>query len=267
MGCLLETQLTEESIVSWVLPLYVILDFSRKKERGKEKEELERGEIQSHHPSYKKIPITISSSQQSSFHHYLLRRRKTDTLRSSSWNSCNSNSWSMSLVERKWFMLGYLAGWRWTLDCLIPKPGFFPLSGSFLNMLHCPEHHCRGSPWYSQTKLLGLYQTSLLGCSTIGSVWIGFFLPYQKFSFLKFTTDEVLHWPCQHLLFKFFSRKLFWRSTPMELMVFPGDSDGKESACNVGELGLIPGLARSTEEGNGNPLQYSCLKSPMDRRP
>ena len=51
----------------------------------------------------------------------------------------------------------------------------------------------------------------------------------------------------------------------MELMVFPGDSDGKESACNVGELGLIPGLARSTEEGNGNPLQYSCLKSPMDR--
>ena len=51
----------------------------------------------------------------------------------------------------------------------------------------------------------------------------------------------------------------------MELMVFPGDSDGKESACNVGELGLIPGLARSTEEGNGNPLQSSCLENPMDR--
>ena len=42
-------------------------------------------------------------------------------------------------------------------------------------------------------------------------------------------------------------------------------SDGKESACNVGDLGLIPGLGRSPGEGNGNPLQYSCLENPMDR--
>ena len=42
-------------------------------------------------------------------------------------------------------------------------------------------------------------------------------------------------------------------------------SDGKESACNVGDLGLIPGLERSPGEGNGNPLQYSCLENPMDR--
>ena len=45
---------------------------------------------------------------------------------------------------------------------------------------------------------------------------------------------------------------------------FPGDSDGKESACNAEDLGLIPGLGRSPGEGNGNPLQYSCLKYPMD---
>ena len=38
-----------------------------------------------------------------------------------------------------------------------------------------------------------------------------------------------------------------------------------ESACNAGDLGLIPGLGRSTGEGNGNPLQYSCLEDPMDR--
>ena len=38
-----------------------------------------------------------------------------------------------------------------------------------------------------------------------------------------------------------------------------------ESACNVGELVLIPGLGRSPGEGNGNPLQYSCLGNPMDR--
>ena len=43
---------------------------------------------------------------------------------------------------------------------------------------------------------------------------------------------------------------------------FPGGSDGKESACNAGDLGLIPGLGRSPGEGNGNPLQYYCLENP-----
>ena len=46
---------------------------------------------------------------------------------------------------------------------------------------------------------------------------------------------------------------------------FPGSSAGKESACNAGDLGLIPGSGRSSGEGNGNSLQYSCLKNPMDR--
>jgi len=46
---------------------------------------------------------------------------------------------------------------------------------------------------------------------------------------------------------------------------FPGGSDGKDSACNSGDPGLIPGLGRSPGEGNGNPLQYSCLENSMDR--
>ena len=46
---------------------------------------------------------------------------------------------------------------------------------------------------------------------------------------------------------------------------FPGDSDGKESACDAGDLGLISGLGQSPGEGNGNPLQYSRLENPMDR--
>ena len=45
----------------------------------------------------------------------------------------------------------------------------------------------------------------------------------------------------------------------------PGGSDGKESACNVGDPGLITVLRRSPGEGNGNPLQDSCLENPMDR--
>ena len=46
---------------------------------------------------------------------------------------------------------------------------------------------------------------------------------------------------------------------------FPGGSVRKESACNAGDLGLIPGLGRSPGEGHGNSLQYSYLESPMDR--
>ena len=44
---------------------------------------------------------------------------------------------------------------------------------------------------------------------------------------------------------------------------FPGTSDGEVSACNVGDLGLIAGSGRSPGEGNGNPLQYSCLENSM----
>ena len=44
-----------------------------------------------------------------------------------------------------------------------------------------------------------------------------------------------------------------------------GGSGGKESACNTEDPGMIPGSVRSPGEGNGNPLQYSCLENPMDR--
>ena len=46
---------------------------------------------------------------------------------------------------------------------------------------------------------------------------------------------------------------------------FPGGSDGKAFACNAGDPGLISGSGRSPGEGNGNPLQYSCLENPMDK--
>ena len=46
---------------------------------------------------------------------------------------------------------------------------------------------------------------------------------------------------------------------------FPHSSVSKESACNAGDLGSIPGSGRSPGVGNGNPLQYICLENPMDR--
>ena len=64
----------------------------------------------------------------------------------------------------------------------------------------------------------------------------------------------------------------FWRMSSSEIFFFffiakhlkgfPGDSDGKESACNAGDLGSIPGLGGSPGGGNDNPLQYSCLENP-----
>ena len=54
-------------------------------------------------------------------------------------------------------------------------------------------------------------------------------------------------------------------STPV-FLGFPGSSDSKESACNEGDLGLIPGLGRSPGGGHGSPLQYSCLENPHEPR-
>ena len=53
--------------------------------------------------------------------------------------------------------------------------------------------------------------------------------------------------------------------TQLSLWGFPGSSNGKESACNAGDLGSTPDLGRSPVEGNGNLLKYSCLENSMDR--
>ena len=55
-----------------------------------------------------------------------------------------------------------------------------------------------------------------------------------------------------------------WPIVQISMYLING-SDGKESACNAGDLGSIPELGRSPGEGNGNPLQYSCLENSMDR--
>ena len=61
--------------------------------------------------------------------------------------------------------------------------------------------------------------------------------------------------------------KIPWKRNRLptsEFMVFPGGSDGKESACSEGDLGLTPGLERSPGEGKGYPFQYSRLENSMD---
>ena len=66
-------------------------------------------------------------------------------------------------------------------------------------------------------------------------------------------------------------RKIFrvdcpgFESQLCHLLGFPGGSESKESACNAGDLGSMPGSGRSPGEGNGYPFQYSCLGNAMDR--
>ena len=57
----------------------------------------------------------------------------------------------------------------------------------------------------------------------------------------------------------------FWLCTLTPLLGFPGSSEGKESAFSAGDPGTVSRLGRSPREGNGNPLQYSCLENSMDR--
>ena len=59
---------------------------------------------------------------------------------------------------------------------------------------------------------------------------------------------------------------LSFKITASTIQDFPGGSDGNESICNAGDLGLIPGLGRSPGEGHGNGLQYSCLENPEEQR-
>ena len=70
----------------------------------------------------------------------------------------------------------------------------------------------------------------------------------------------------QHEMFTWV-RLLYWmiRFQLLWLLNTPGGSDGQESACNAGDPGSIPGSGRAPGEGNGSPLQYSCLENPMDR--
>ena len=75
-------------------------------------------------------------------------------------------------------------------------------------------------------------------------------------------TDPVLPWVSATLTSPTYSRWVTTLVLPRLFPGFPDGSDAKESVCNVGDLGSIPGLGRAPGEGRGNPLQYFCLENP-----
>ena len=96
------------------------------------------------------------------------------------------------------------------------------------------------------------------------------------FGYQFYSLESLSYWFNYHSFISllFISKKTSDRVNPLVhrllhfslVIFFPGGSDSKESACNAGDLGSIPGSGRSPGEGNGNPLQYSSLENSMDRR-
>ena len=81
-----------------------------------------------------------------------------------------------------------------------------------------------------------------------------------------------MKWVCIYIIYIFLGSYIYIYTHThacthiyMYVLGLPGGSDGKESTCNEGNLGSIPGLGRCPEGGHGNSLQYSCLENPMDR--
>ena len=85
-------------------------------------------------------------------------------------------------------------------------------------------------------------------------------------SVIYFVTHIILILAIQCSLLHHFGLFVWSASLLSGFLGFPGGSEGKASACNAGDPGLIPGSGRSPGEGNSNPLQYSCLGNSMDKR-
>ena len=135
-------------------------------------------------------------------------------------------------------------GWSAFVDqikCLVRH--LLPLSSHFLSVCMC--HWTNGD-----LRVIWLTWTArqMIPCR--------FTFPHRKFSQLPVWKK----WARLHLV-----EELMSLDKTVLTMGFPGSLGGKESACNAGDPGSIPGWGRSLGEGNGNPLQYSCLGNPMDR--
>ena len=137
-----------------------------------------------------------------------------------------ANIWeSESLASPKRSFIGKSEKWHW----------------SFLLTFRWPEHSHMATPKCNEA---GKYSLSVYP----GEKW-------SRFGEQLVKTNAKLLCKVTILIYTFIYQD----------MAFPGGSDGKESACNAGDLGLIPGLGRSPGGGNGHPLQYSCLEKSMDR--
>ena len=118
--------------------------------------------------------------------------------------------------------------------------------------------------WLDLFAIQGTFKSLLQHHSSKAILWFSTF-----FGLPCSSADKRIHLQCRRPQFDSWVRKIHWRRDRLPTLVFlgfPHGSAGKESACNVGDLGLIPGLGRSPGGGYGNSLQYSCLENPHGQR-
>ena len=147
--------------------------------------------------------------------------------------------------------------------------------------LHDPDNH-DGVTTHPQPDILECKVKWALGSVTTNKASGGDGIPVELFQILKDESVTVLYSICQKVWKTAVAtglEKVSFHSSTKEgqsqrmlklphncihLKYFPSGSEGRASACSVGDLGSMPGLGRSPGEGSGNPLQYSCLENPTD---
>ena len=153
----------------------------------------------------------------------------------------------------------------------------------FHNNSYSPAFLTLSSQWQSYNKSFSdiLYDTWEIMQDKKDFQKFKTYIPNDILNFLYFLQDfqtleahhqcsTTLCWTTQQFPVDFWQQNTFLIHIKIYLMDpkkdygFPGGSEVKASACNVGDLGSIPGSGRSPGEGNGNPLQYSCPENPMD---
>ena len=125
--------------------------------------------------------------------------------------------------------------------------------------------------YYWSAQFNSVAQSCLTFCDPMNCSMPGLTVHHQLLEFTQTHIHEVgdAIQQCRRPRFNSWVGKILWRrdrlSTPI-FLGFPGGSDSKESACNAGNLGSIPGLGRSPGGGHGNLLQYFCLENPYGQR-
>ena len=192
----------------------------------------------------------------------------------------------ISFSNALWFLL-VPPSFLWPNNISLYVLGFYPLTPLVCRPLDLDWNHNTSFPGFFWMNFLanpvyitfiypfikgwtvGLFPSFEYEWIMLQLIFVYKFLPGHMFS-LGFSgssagKESAFNW----LWFSSWVRKIPWRRdwlpTPV-FMGFPGGSYGKESSCNAGDLGLIPGLGRSPGGGHGNPLQNSCLENPHGQR-
>ena len=146
---------------------------------------------------------------------------------------------------------------HWSLTCFMEAAEQLPssLHGEMQSFRVTGARSVGGSPLKLMSLLWPLPRPLPTDCEPLG---IGTLFIFGSLSQKRHGWDSVLHPLCPVSSVRIIILSLQGEAFPHSLV-------GKKSACHAGDLGLISGSGRSPGEGNGNPLQYSCLENPMDR--